>query len=236
LRAGRRLARELSAFARCWSVALRHILGCMGSTWPGTPTKKQIQNAPEHIAWEYVALLAAAQQMGEGHGPPINHQVQEAFLVHLRNLAEFFHQGVVEFRKNPAVLPCRKRDNIYAVDLCSSVSWHETLFDPKTRLRRAIDKTLSHMTYSRDLSSGSSEIDLAFDGRFHVHGTVTLIRRTWDAFLKSLRPEYQADLSSWLAKHAEGMRVSLGTFDDQFEKMARRWSHWRFNQTPDGPI
>src|SRR2546425_209688 len=205
----------------------------MGSNWSGTPTNKQIENAPEHIAWEYVALLAAAQQVAEGHGPPINHQVQEAFLVHLRNLGEFFHQGVAEFRKNPAVLPCRKRDNIYAVDLCSSVSWHEKRFDPKTRLRRAIDKTLSHMTYSRDLSSGSSEISVAFDGRFHVHGTVTLIRRTWDAFLKSLRPEYQANLSHWLAKHAEGMRVSLDNFDDQYEKMARRGAHLRLNQKPD---
>jgi hypothetical protein len=208
----------------------------MGSSWSGTPTKKQLQNAPEHVAWEYVALLAAAQQMAEGHGPPINHQVQEAFLVHLRNLAEFFHQRVGEFRKNPAVLPCRKRDNIYAVDLCASVSWDEILFDPKTRLRRAIDKTLSHMTYSRDLSSGVSEIDVAFDGQFHLHGTVTLIRRTWDAFLKSLRPEYQADLYRWLAKHSEGMHVSLDTFDDQFENIASRWSHWRFSQTPDGPI
>ena len=85
----------------------------MQISWPGTPTKTQIRNAPKHIAWEYVALLAAAQQTAEGHPPPINHQVEEAFLVHLRNLAEFFHQGAAEFKKNPAVLPRRQRDNIY---------------------------------------------------------------------------------------------------------------------------
>lgn len=159
--------------------------------------------------------------------------------MHLRNLAEFFNQGVSEFRKNPGGLPRRKRDNIYAVDLCSSVSWDEAPFDPKTRLRRAIDKTLSHMTYSRDLSSGSSEIDVAFDGWLHVHGTVMLIRRTWDTFLKSVRPEYQADLASWVAKHAEGsngMGVSIANFDDQFNRTAKRWRHWRFNQTPDGTV
>jgi hypothetical protein len=208
----------------------------MGSTWPGKPTEKQIQNAPEHIAWEYAAVLVAAREMAQGHGPPINHQVQEAFLVHVRNLAEFFHQGAAEFRSNPAAPPCRKRDNIYAVDLCLFVSWDETRFDPQTRLRRAIDKTLSHLTYSRNLSTGSSEIDVAFDGQFHMHGTAKLIRRTWDAFLTSLRPEYYADLSDWLARHAEMMRVPLGNFDDEFEILARRWSHWRFNQTPDGPI
>ena len=85
----------------------------MQISWPRTPTKTQIRNAPKHIAWEYVALLTAAQQTAEGHPPPINHQVEEAFLVHLRNLAEFFHQGAAEFKKNPAVLPRRQRDNIY---------------------------------------------------------------------------------------------------------------------------
>jgi hypothetical protein len=211
----------------------------MGAIWHGTPTPAQRRKAPKHIAWEYVALLAAAQQMAEGHGPPINHQVQEAFLVHVRNLAEFFHKGVAEFRNNPAALPRRNRDNIYAVDLCSSVFWDEKPFDPKTRLRRAIDKTLSHMTYSRDLNSGSSEIDVAFDGRHHAHGTVKLMRRTWDEFLRSLRPKYLPDLTFWLEKHAnlrDGMQVSLTGFEERFNLKVKQWKSWEFNRTPDGAI
>jgi hypothetical protein len=206
----------------------------MGTTWSG-PTEEQRQNAPEHVAWEYVALLAAAQQMAVGHCPPVNHQVQEAFLVHLRNLAEFFHKGVAEFRTNPAVPPPRPQDNIYAVDFCSSVEWDEGPFDPKTRLRRAIDKTLSHMTYSRDLTSSSSEIAVAFDGRFHLHGAVVLVRRTWEAFLGSLCFQYREGLMRWLDKHAGGMGLSLNGFDTQFAKRAREWN-WRLNETPDGPI
>lgn len=188
----------------------------MGNSWSGVPSREQVQNAPKHIAWEYVALLAAAQQMAVSHEPPINHLVGVAFLVHLRNLAEFFYKGAADFRKNAATLPSRRQDNIYAVDLCSLVLWDEAPFNARTLL-------------------GFSEISIAFDGQFHLHGTVTLIRRTWDAFLQSLRPEYQKDLSDWLAKHAGGMQLSLIRFDHEFEKMARR-CHWRFNQTPDGPV
>ena len=73
---------------------------------------------------------------------------------------------------------------------------------------------------------------MAFDSQLHLHRTVKLIRRTWDAFLESLKPEYQAGLSDWLAKHAEDMLPSLSGFDEQFEEKARRWSYWQFNKTP----
>ena len=207
----------------------------MGTSWDG-PSEEQKQNAPEHVAWEYVSLLAAAQQMAIGHGAPLNHQVQEAFLVHLRNLAEFFNKGVNKFKENPVAPPERNRDDIYAVDLCSSVTWDESPFAHSTQLRRSIDKTLSHMTYSRDLKSGSSEITVAFDGQLHLHGTVNLVRRTWEFFLEDLHPQYRDGLLQWLDMHAAGMGVSLNGFYAEFDERAKMWKHWEFNRTPDGSI
>ncbi|HEY6343617.1 MAG TPA: hypothetical protein VIY49_19145 [Bryobacteraceae bacterium] len=195
-----------------------------------------IVSASEHVAWEYTALLAAAAQMAEGHGPPINHEVQESFLVHVRNLAEFFHKGVGKFRRDRSVPPVRSRDNIYAVDLVTAVSWNESLFDPGTKLRRAIDKTLSHMTYSRDLRSGQSEIDVAFEARLHAHGTVKLLRRTWFLFWDDLRPDVRASAESWMRTHADGLALSLQTFDADFEARVRRLRTWKLDITPDGPV
>ena len=207
----------------------------MANTW--TPSDKQIKSAPEHIAWAYAALLAAAMQMAEGHSAPINHQVQEAFLVHVRNLSEFFFRGVDEFKKDPSALPKRADDNVYAVDLCSSVKWSEAPFHRDQKLLRAINKTLSHITYSRDLSPGnSSKIDLAFDGSLHAHGTVRLLRKTWIGFMESLRHEFRQDLLGWLNQHADGMKVPLSDFDQEFDRLVRRWPHWILNQTPDGPL
>jgi len=190
----------------------------------------------EHVAWEYTALLAAATQMAKGHGPPVNHEVQESFLVHVRNLAEFFHKGVAEFRQDPTVPPLRWRDNIYAVDLVTTASWDETLFAPDTKLRKAMDKTLSHMTYSRNLRSGQSAIDIAFDGRFHAHGTVKLIRRTWVHFWDDLRTDVRTRLDQWIQKHASGLALSLDDFDAEFDKRVRRWGTWQLDTTPDGPV
>ena len=120
------------------------------------PTKQQVHDALKHVAWEYTSLLAAVLPP-MAYDTPTNHQMQESFLLHLRNLAEFFYEGVAEFRTNPAgalgPLP-RRNDNIHAVDFCRRVMWDEKPFHKDSKLRRAINKTLSHMTYSRDLHSG----------------------------------------------------------------------------------
>jgi hypothetical protein len=202
-----------------------------------TPTDEQVDGAPEHVAWEYVSLLAAALQMTKGHLAPVNHQVQESFLVHVRNLAEFLCNGVEEFRKNPGTRPTRWQDNIFAVDLCSSVQWDDKRLDKDTKLRRAINKTLSHLTYSRDLISGISEIDTAFNGFLHAHGTTRLMRKTWDAFvLHSLLPQYEPALTSWVRKCARDMGVALSEFDARYDIAVRQLPQWQSNQTPDGPV
>ena len=53
------------------------------------PIDDEIKRASKDVAWEYVSLLAAALEMAKAPGPPIKHLVQEAFLLHARNLAEF---------------------------------------------------------------------------------------------------------------------------------------------------
>jgi hypothetical protein len=205
------------------------------------PTTDQIKNASKDVAWEYAALLGAALEMGQDHAPPINHEVQEGFLVHVRNLAEFFRRGVKEFNQDPSVRVPRGDDTMYAVDFCLSVFWDEKPFSNDKKLIRAINKTLSHMTYSRDLSLGFSEIDFPFEGYLHVHGTVRLMRRTWGDFLRSVSPDYvrplhPTDIEYWLGIHTERWGVKFRDMEDEFERRARSWSHWRLNQTPDGSV
>ena len=205
------------------------------------PTAEQIKAASKDVAWEYAMLLGSALEMAEAHREPINHTIGESFLVHVRNLAEFFRSGVDEFRKNPSVPPPRPKDNIYGVDFCQSVQWDETPFAAGTKLSRSINKTLSHMTYSRDLVLGHSEINIVFDGYRHVHGTVKLVSRTWGLFINSLRPDYVApatsqDIQYWLAFHTRNWRVPFAELHQRFESKARGWTHWQFDQTPDGPV
>lgn len=150
------------------------------------PSDDDIKKASKDVAWEYVALLGAALEMANAHGEPINHLVQEAFLAHVRNLAEFFRGGVPAFQIDQTP-PERAQDNVYAVDFCLSVGWKPEPFSYDKTLIRAINKTLSHMTYSRDRGSKSHA---HFDGCEHVHGTVKLMRQTWKEFLKSVRPQF----------------------------------------------
>jgi hypothetical protein len=193
------------------------------------PTADQIKKASKHVAWEYVSMVAAAVEMAkgswEGFSSPMNHLVQEAFLAHVRNLAEFFQEP-------------RKKDNIYAVHFCASVGWQSKPFEPRTNLIQAINQTLSHMTYSRDRASRGH---VHFEGYEHVHGTVNLLRHTWADFMKSVMPEFlhpqcPEDINYWLVEHTKDWRVKFSDLQDEFERRARGWSHWKLNETPDGPV
>lgn len=190
------------------------------------PSADAIKSAPKDIAWEFAAMLAAALQMAKGCKGPTNHQSQEVFLLHVRNLAEFFCSKT----KRSDLL-----DNIYAVDFCSAQTWSISDFQGNTKLMRAINKTLSHMTYSR---SPFPETD-RFEGCLHAHGTVTLMRRTWADFLKVLRPEFHAALLQELQKHTRvddpwGLRP-LNDFGVKFDKLVTDHG-WRLDETPNGPI
>jgi hypothetical protein len=198
------------------------------------PQAHEIKSATTDVAWEYVMLLGAALEMVKAPGPPINHMAQEVFLVHARNLAEFFCGGIPAFKKIQTP-PDRSRDNIYAVDFCSSVGWNVKALKPDRMLVKAVNKTLSHMTYSRDRGS---KTHAHFEGYLHLHGTVKLFRQTWAGFLKSAKLEYVTDINHYLGEHTKGW-VKLSDFESEFDtRVAQlvRASKWALNQTPDGLV
>jgi len=188
-----------------------------------------------HAVYEYVAFLSAALKMADVPKPPqlpVNVLLQDAFLAHLRNLSELFHQGVKQFKQHRSHPVERPRDDIYAVDFCGAVTWDETPFAPDSRLRKAINKTLSHLTYSRDLNAPRSGIEIAFDGKDHAHGTVKLVMRTWNDFMLGVSPEYRPAVERCLRDQAAGWKLQLDRFEAEFDRRVRRWG-WRMNNTPN---
>jgi len=178
------------------------------------PPPDEIRKATKDVAWEYAAMLAAAVEMTkgswEGWCSPINHLVQEAFLVHVRNLAEFFGQP-----RNKGYIYAV---DFYAVDFCDG--WNPKKF-PQGKLIRAINTTLAHMQYSRDRASRSH---VHFEGYEHLDGTVKLMRKTWTDFMKCVEPEYRLDIEEWLVKHTaspkqtERWRVPFRELESAFDQ------------------
>lgn len=202
------------------------------------PQPDEIERASKDVAWEYVAFLGAAYEMARGLGPPSNHIAQDAFLVHTRTLAEFFRGGISEFQRTGKP-PTRRDNTIFAVDFCESVGWQPAPFGSRTKLVIAINQSLSHPSYSRHSSATGH---LTFDGSLHVHGTVVLISRAWENFLKVVRPEFLSptlseDIPFWLVEHTKNWRViSYELLNiNKFEEAARQWN-WKFNETPDGAV
>jgi len=172
--------------------------------------------------------------MAEGPGAPINHFVQEAFLVHTRNLGEFFREGARTFEANQPP-PEREQNKILAVDFCSSVSWRPQLFTESSKLISAINQSLSHMTYHRDRAAKGHA---HFEGSLHVHGTVELMRRTWGEFMQCVKPEflhphYREDINYWLVEHTKEWRVPFNRLENRFEEAVKRWPHWILNRTAE---
>jgi hypothetical protein len=193
------------------------------------PNSDQIKRASKDVAWEYVTLLGAALEMAKGSKAPLNHLVQEAFLVHVRNMAEFFREGVTEFEKNNA--PPDRAGYIYAVDFCDSVGWQWKPFDGGSKLIKVINQSLSHMTYGRDSNVAGH---IHFEGREHVHGIVKLMRNTWGDFLKSvkpqfLQPQYREDIRYWLVEHTKEWSVTFGNLESNFEEAVKRQTGWTLN-------
>lgn len=141
----------------------------------------------------------------------------------MRNLAEFFREGVPAFRKAP-VPPSRDRDNIYAVDFCFALGWHPKPFAHDRELIKAINKTLSHMTYSRDRAA---KTHAQVEGHSHLHGTVKLLRQTWGDFLKSIRPEFlqpqnPQDIHYYLNYHTRNWSTKFGELEAEFEARVKQ--------------
>jgi hypothetical protein len=199
----------------------------------------ELKRVLKHPAWEYTMFLAGAIGMTSPHGSPVNHQVAEAFLVHARNLSDFFYQGVEQFRRNGGWVPrSEDHDDIYAVDFCDRVCWDETPFG-ESSLRTSINKTLSHLTYSRDLTPGGrSKIVTLFDGLKHLHGTVVLFRQAWDQFAGtassrgSISPKFKDALHERVTYGAEMLKVPLGAQFDALLDQRTAQHPWVQNIRP----
>ena len=165
------------------------------------PAPGQLPDAIKHVVYVYVATLAAALQMTKPHASPVNVLIQDAFLTHLRALMEFFRV------KEPAE---RRADNILAVDFRYPMAWDAMEFGPKSKLSVAVNKTLSHLTYSRD------KLPKPWDGPRNLHGTVRLFRCTWEEFLASVKfvnSNHGLEFEVQLGEQAVGWRLRLEDFD-----------------------
>jgi hypothetical protein len=134
---------------------------------------------------------------------------------------------------------------IYAVDFCFEVRWQPDSFKNDTPLMIAINKTLAHMSYSRDRAAMGH---VHFEGGEHVHGTVKLMRQTWAGFTKSMKPEYAEDIHHWLDEQTKDWRVKFRALEGEFEARVNELVHrtkederlgkpvtvkWMFNKTAE---
>ncbi len=182
----------------------------------------------DHVAYEYVMMLSAAEQMGIEHPPPVNHLIQTAFLTHLRVLALFFERST---EKNEKEKRKDVGDDICAFQIVdksplSTIGWDGGPFVKGGSLRIAINKTVSHLTQKRILSEDSVDSIAPFSGPKHLHGAVSLIRKTWNTFNQCLTPQVRCELSEKVHRAATNMNLDLLTFDARFEDTTdcRRWA------------
>lgn len=163
----------------------------------------------DHVAYEYVMLHAAAVEMTKPHPPPVNHLVQVAFLVHARCILGFFLLGIDGPRK----------DDITIRDFCIEEVEIPGAEERARRLRKAIDKTVAHLTKSRKVDENNPEI-APFDGPQHLHGTVTFVQEHWEKFLSELASELRGFLGHRVDELAREMRVNIRDAEAELERAA----------------
>ncbi|GIU79321.1 MAG: hypothetical protein KatS3mg005_2559 [Bryobacteraceae bacterium] len=174
----------------------------------------------DHVAYEYVMLNAAAVEMTKPHLPPVNHLVQVAFLVHARCILDFFLLGIDGPRK----------DDITIRDFCIEKVETPGVEEKAKRLRKAIDKTVAHLTKSRKVDGNNPEI-APFRGPQHLHGTVTFVHEHWEKFLSALAPQLRECVGHRVNELAGEMNVNIR---DVAAKLERAASHpdWTKNTLP----
>lgn len=187
-----------------------------------------------HVCYTYVAFLAGALQMLRPHPCPVNVLIQDATLVHLRALAEFF-----QFRQGDALGPPSRineeRPNLRAQYYCDRPPcWTSKHFQrkPPSNLMMALDRGLAHLSLGRALSDACHRIRVPWHGPAHLHGAVMLILDTWDAFLRCINPCFENDIASGLKRHEHGFEVSLSEFRNRFTAEVSRLRVYQLNALP----
>jgi len=188
-------------------------------TVPITPA--QLEAGLKHVCYEHVSLLAGAWEMtNPAHVRPINLLIQDATLVHLRAMAEFFHFSPDD-GPLPKTLP-RDRPDAKAIFYCQTAAWNPLQFDRSSKLMKALDKCLAHLSLARELTIQNVGLSVAWDGPTHLHGTMKLMLTTWDQFQIAVLPQFVATLDRCLKEAEKTVDFSITDFDLRFDAVSRQ--------------
>jgi len=89
----------------------------------------------EHLLYELRLLLFTGQELGREPTPVMRSVLIESFVIHLRNLIDFFYT------------PRVKEDDVIAADFCPG--WNETPSNTLKDAKERANKELSHITLGR---------------------------------------------------------------------------------------
>jgi hypothetical protein len=89
----------------------------------------------EHLLYELQLLLFTGQELGRVPIPVMRSVLIESFLIHLRNLIDFFYT------------PRTKEDDVIAADFCPG--WNESISNTLKSAKERANKELSHITLGR---------------------------------------------------------------------------------------
>jgi hypothetical protein len=177
------------------------------------PDSPRLTRGLQDLAHEFVSCLAAAQEMQNSkHETPVNHLIQDAFLVHYRALREFFRGS-------------EDKDNVQAVHCVDCVAWNLAPFQSRCGIEVAINKCLSHLTYSRDPELPDTEMTISWDGPSHLVGAVRVLLEAWGKFTDHILPDLKQAFQHELEKKAGEYRLDIEAFKRDYEIRARRLRH-----------
>jgi hypothetical protein len=181
-------------------------------------TRDDIKLGIRHVCYEYISFLAGADEMlNPRHVEPVNRLIQDATLVHTRNLAEFFF-----FRPGDRLgLPPSPvdRSDLKALYYCDKPpKWTCNRFERESNLMNSLDKHLAHLSLAREINNPKFQVSGKWDGPTHIHGAVRLVMDTWNSFQTCVDSCYQDSFVCTLReaeKSAGGFSIStfLSSFD-----------------------
>jgi hypothetical protein len=165
----------LSSNLLLWRKSYATIHATMAKSTRQPHGEAEFQSAVWHVVYEYGNLISAGELLQKPLTPPINTHVQDAFLISVRKLADFF-----------TVLP--KEYDVVASDYTNSPQIYN--LPTWNQWSKAIDRQLAHITWKRDQGwNGSANKPLMEE-----------LRAAWKLFLKNLDPKYKAEFEQNIAK------------------------------------
>jgi hypothetical protein len=132
----------------------------------------------EHLLYELQLLLFTGRELGRQPTPVMRSVLIESFVIHLRNLIDFFYT------------PRAKEDDVIAADFCPR--WNETISNTLKIAKERANKELSHLTLGRKNGLDPSkpwDVRALFQ---EVHDVATTFAR------KASSAKLSAEVPKWL--------------------------------------